>query len=145
MADKQANVLFLQYKKKLLKELGNKATTDEQLNCVGKKMFGSKFRGVYAQNQFPNKTGYYIVNTDIASGPGEHWVAVYSTAKTLYVFDSFGRCTTKLLKHLAKTKKKIVDADHDAEQRGLSEVCGVLSLAWLGVLRDLGIRKALLI
>jgi hypothetical protein len=147
MAEKQANDLFLLYKKKIIKILGNKATTDAELNEVGMRMFPKKFRGVYPQDKFPSKSGYYIVNTDVSTGPGEHWVAVYSTASKLYIYDSFGRCSKKLLKHLTKnnTKKEIVDSQYDAEQFGDSEICGPLCLSWLAVVRDLGIKKALLV
>ena len=37
----------------------------------------------------------------------------------------------------------IEDANSVPDQRGLSEVCGVLSLAWLMAVRDHGIRRSL--
>ena len=55
-----------------------------------KKIFG----GVFARNKIPDipkdKTVAYIVNTDPAHKPGQHWVAFYITKKTVYYFDSYG-------------------------------------------------------
>ena len=53
------------------------------------------FRGVYPRNRLPgNVTQYpsaYVINTDLASGPGEHWVAVWFDHRGVAeYFDSFG-------------------------------------------------------
>jgi hypothetical protein len=49
-----------------------------------------------------------------------------------------------LVKHIAKSGRKIVSSDRkDKEQRGLSVICGHLSLAWLAVVKDLGVRAAI--
>ena len=71
------------------------------------------------------------------------------TAKAIYVFDSFARATIKqLMKILSKKAKhkqiKIVDSDRsDAEQRDESALCGQLCLAWLCVVKQLGVRSDL--
>ena len=97
----------------------------------------------------PNRSGYMIVNVDTSkkiNTDKAHWVAIYQTPKTLYVYDSFGRLTQNVLKLISKkTKKKIVDSKHDPEQYGFTEICGHLAMAWICVVRDLGIRKALTI
>ena len=89
----------------------------------------------------------FIINNDIASGPGEHWVAMYLTAKTAYVFDSFSRKSQTLLKHLTKRlsekQVKIINSDtSDKEQKDSEIICRHLSISWLAVVRDLGIRYA---
>jgi hypothetical protein len=57
------------------------------------------FVGVYALDQLPkrhlvsSKPLAFVVNTDPASKPGEHWVAVYyggNETKTVEYFDSYG-------------------------------------------------------
>ena len=147
--EKKVEDVFRQYKTKLLKVLGRKATYDSDLTRVGKQLFGSKYLGTFPQDKAPlGRTGMAIVNTDVSTGPGVHWVALYLTPKTVYVYDSFARSTSKLLKILtknAKTKKiNMLESDRtDKEQKKTSEICGVLCLAWLAVVQSLGIRAAI--
>ena len=54
------------------------------------------FRGVYPRNKLPHfvdtrRPSAFVINTDQAPGPGEHWVAVWfdGRGKAEY-FDSFG-------------------------------------------------------
>ena len=54
------------------------------------------FRGVYPRNRLPllvdtRLPSAYIINTDVASGPGKHWVAVWFDGRgNAEYFDSFG-------------------------------------------------------
>ena len=141
--------LFLKYKKKIISLVGKKALDDSQLNTLGKQLIGKRFIGVFAQDELPNRVGYMIVNVDTSkhiNTPKAHWVAIYQTSKTLYVYDLFGRLTKNVLTLISKTTtKKIVDSRHDPEQYGYTEICGHLAISWLCVARDLGIRKALTI
>jgi hypothetical protein len=144
----KVEALFQKYKKKFTKQLGSKATYDTDLDRVAKKEFGSKFQGVYAvDDQFLVKNNkFYIINTDTKSGPGEHWVAVYLTTKNLYFYDSFSRDAKSIVPKLVKRfqHRHIIQSDQkDAEQFGSSEICGVLCLAFLSVVRDIGIKQAL--
>jgi hypothetical protein len=95
----------------------------------------------------PDKPGYYIVNTDLYGKPGVHWVSVIITRKRVYVWDSFGRASNKLLKVLSKNSKiankLIVDADYDPEQKISEMLCGQISLAWLLTADEVGIKNAL--
>jgi hypothetical protein len=149
MTERKAEAAFLKYKRKIINSIGNKETTDVQLNALGRDLFGSKYLGTYPQDKAPiGKTGMMIVNTDISSGSGIHWVAVYSTVKTIYVFDSYARPSSKLLKVLfrdAKTRKiNIIDSDRsDSEQRDNTAICGQLSIAWLCVVKQMGIKNAM--
>ena len=143
-----ADPLFKQYKKKIIQELGRKALDDLQINNLGKELIGTKWKGVFAQDKLPNTTGFMVVNTDTSkkiNSDSSHWVGIYQTAKTMFIYDSFGRTTKYVLQLIyAKTKKKIVESKHDAEQHGAnSEICGQLALGWLCVANDLGIRQAL--
>lgn len=149
--EKQAEKLFRKYKAKYIAKLGRHALDNNEIDIFAKSTFGTKYRGSYAQDEkFELKSGYYIINTDIKTGPGEHWISLILTPKTAYVFDSFSRDVKKLVphlaKHIAKSGRKIVSSDRkDKEQRGLSVICGHLSLSFLAVANDLGIRKAILI
>ena len=51
------------------------------------------FIGIYPCDRLPviRSNVSMIINTDISSGPGEHWIAVYVGRNTLYFFDSIGR------------------------------------------------------
>ena len=116
---------------------------------MGRQYIGKKYIGTFAQDKLPNKSGYMIVNTDTSKNINTdncHWVAIYQTTKTLYVYDSFGRNTSFILPIIfKKTKKKIVESKLDPEQYGQSELCGHLALSFLCVAHNLVIRKALTI
>ena len=51
------------------------------------------FQGTFPCDLLPkSKAGMsFIVNTETSRENGQHWVAVYISQKTYYVFDSFGR------------------------------------------------------
>ena len=145
-----ADSLFKKYKKQIIKQLGRKALADDQLDKLGKQLLGKKYIGTFAQDELPSRSGYMIVNVDTSkkiNTPDAHWVGIYSTPKTIFVYDSFGRLTKNVLKLISKTTtKKIVDSKHDPEQYGAnSELCGQLALSWLCVVHESGIRVALTI
>lgn len=79
-----------------------KAITD----CMGSKVF----RGVCASNGFltfeTTETVAMIVNTDVDSGPGEHWLAFYIENEVLEFFDSFGRPPEDFNQHIESYVKK---------------------------------------
>ena len=144
-----AEKAFQKYKKQIIKKMGRAETTDAQLNQQGAKLFGKRYIGAYPQDKVPlGRTGYSIVNNDVSRGPGIHWVGVYLTPKTVYIFDSFARPSASLLKTLTKNAKgkkiKIIDSDKsDQEQFGSTSICGQLCLAWLCVAKKLGVRSAI--
>jgi hypothetical protein len=148
--EKKAETAFKQYKSKIIKAIGNKETTDDQLNRVCRHLFGGKYKGAFPQDKAPFKSGMMILNTDISKGAGLHWVAVYSTPATIYVYDSYARPSASLLKVLSKNAKErkvnIVDSDRsDSEQKDNTEICGQLCIAWLCVVNQMGIKAALTI
>ena len=146
METKVENVFRL-YKNELIQKLGRKALSNDTIDKYSKLLFQSKYKGCNAQNEkFELKQGYYIINTDIASGPGLHWVSLIITPKIAYIYDSFSRDPKKLLPHLLQhlTKYKIVSSDRkDKEQRGDSAICGHNCLAFLLVAQKLGVRSAI--
>ena len=146
--EKEVTNKFRTIKRKLIKVLGRKSTTDQQLSHIGQKLFGKKYIGTFSQDYKPKvspKTQFFIINTDRKGGPGLHWVAVVKNNNTYYIYDSFARHAHKLVPVFTKGKLFIESDKTDAEQRGASEICGVLCLAWLQIVDEFGIRKALLI
>jgi hypothetical protein len=83
--EKQAEKLFRKYKAKYIAKLGRHALDNNEIDIFAKSTFGTKYRGSYAQDEkFELKSGfYYIINTDIKTGPGEHWLAALVTTKTV--------------------------------------------------------------
>jgi hypothetical protein len=148
MTEAEVIKVFNSYKQQLIKQLGTQVTDNIQLDRVAYKLLGARFKGTYSVDTVPiKKSGMFIVNTDLSTGPGIHWVAVLSTSKAVYVFDSFGRKTKNLLKPLVKNakicQKKVIDSDYDVDQKISSFTCGPLSLAWLLCVKELGIKNAL--
>jgi hypothetical protein len=145
-----ADAFFNKVSQMLIKRFGKKAMWNDTIDKYGKSAFGAKWKGCNSQDMIVWKSGYQIINTDTSKKRGEHWVAIYITPTKIYVYDSYGRPTQKLLKILTAESKKrgiqIIDSKPDPEQKGsTSEICGQLSLAWLHVAKQLGIRKAITI
>jgi len=144
---------YNQILKVLRKQHGNGITTNITLDALGKRYFCGVYLGTYPWNKYPiNKLpeyGFAIINTDDSSGDGVHWVAVHNYKNTIYIYDSFGRKSTNLLKGFSKLikkyGKKLVDSKYDAEQADSQEDCGMRCLAWLMIVKCMGVKKALAI
>ena len=142
--------LFKKYKAAFISELGRSAQDTTAVNSIGRREFGSNWGGCHAQDKIKlGKNKYYVINTDFEKGPGEHWVALYTTKKKAYIYDSYGRPVEGLVGHLINTIKTHgftlgpTNLDKHGEQIGYSSaVCAHCSLAFLCVVRDLGIAKA---
>ena len=68
---------------------------DLKLICASDTVLAKYFRGVFSRDNLPSKVVKYpsafIVNTDISTGPGQHWVAVFfNEQKRCFYFDSYG-------------------------------------------------------
>ena len=141
--------LLRPYKQRLLRELGREALYDDQIDAVGRREFKRRWGGVHPSDGVPpvKPNRYYVVNSGFRGGPGSHWVALYiSPAGRVYVYDSFSRWATRIIPATVRKigpEHLVEDANGVPDQRGLSEVCGVLSLAWLMAVRDHGIRRSL--
>ena len=144
--EQQANKLFTKYKTSIIKKLGVHGLSNTEIDEVATNLLKSKYKGSFAQNEkFPKSNGYYIINTDISSGPGIHWLGVKLTPKTAYVYDSFGRDSKNIVPHLVKYlyPRKIVESKRDKEQQNAEIICGHLALSWIAVAHDLSIKHAL--
>ena len=83
------------------------------------------FNSVYSRDIIPDKIkdGAYVVNLDVYSDIGTHWIALYVNNKTVTYFDSFG------IEHISKeikifTNNKNVIANIYREQNYDSVMCG---------------------
>jgi len=147
-----AEARFRTYKAGFIKIYGRGPLDNEKIDDFGREAFKTSWRGVSGQDRVDSdmKPGYYILNSYTPSSPGYHWVAMHVTSGgKVHVYDSYARSAARVLMELGGRRKKenraaMIDSDRsDAEQRGDTAVCGQLSLAWLMVVRDMGIRSAL--
>jgi hypothetical protein len=92
----------------------------------------SFFEGVYSIDNLPskiNKDKYAVViNSDVESGKGLHWVCVYCTPTKLIYFDSLGP-TLLASPHFAKfllkhSENKTIIYSNQALQHVLATTCG---------------------
>jgi len=148
-----AFVLYNKYVRKYKRVYGVKNTMyDDDLLKLGKKLFGSRFQGVYSVDTVPKmKTGgMAIVNVSKSTSKdgGSHWCSLYKKGKTIYIYDSYGRDSRSLLPSLVKKLKgngmKFADSDRmDKEQSETARNCGIRTLGFLSVIKDLGIKQAM--
>lgn len=140
------------YYNKFLREIaiplvGNGVTIGADLAVVGKKLFGDKFAGVFPSNRIPPLKPpalYTILNLDEHDEPGSHWIALAKDNLVVWVYDSFGRPTQRILPDIGQ-KFDFFDVDADAEQLARETNCGARSLAWLMVFECFGPEVAKLI
>lgn len=134
----QIDKLYKSTVRNISKMIGNdKSTTNVQLDELGKLLFGVKWSGVYAADQFPNFSGnkkYAIMNLDESWMNGSHWIAVIKDNSNLLVYDSFGRPAKDLIPDLEERfiqngGKKIINTEDDAEQSKQQASCGQRSLS----------------
>lgn len=143
MSERKAMRLYNKILNKIQRKIGNGITDSEQLNKLGKKMFGKKYLGTFPYDLAPQKNGYCIVNLDDKTMSGSHWVGVIIKLPNMYIYDSFGRETMSILPNF-----KIAiphDTDHDIEQSDTEENCGQRSMVSLKVYDKLGLKSYLLL
>lgn len=143
--DKRANTLFLKYKRQIENSIGKQSTALGQLDEIGHFLFANKWAGVYTADESPNFTGgrkYAIFNLDKKGEPGSHWVAVVKkSAKSIIIWDSFGRQAQEILPELTN-KYSIIEPDRDTDQRIDENDCGQNSLSFLMLYDRQGWRYA---
>ena len=120
--------------------VGIGAMMTTELDRVGSAMFGDKYIGTFAYDQWNHtKHGYQIINLDVSTKPGSHWIAMHNDGQNMLVYDSFGR---EVIPADTDGLIKIHHTENDAEQDILENNCGQRCLAWLKVVNDLGIDIA---
>jgi len=132
---------------KLVGKLGNAALSGGTLVDQCAKIAGIAFSGVYMQNQIPPlKNSTFIMNNDVTTGPGEHWVTGVINGKTIHVYDSFGRKSKNLLPIFTQQVKakgyKVKNTDlSDQDQYGNTSVdCGHRCISALNIYKQHGLR-----
>lgn len=118
-------------------------TNNFDLDLIGSRIFGFKFRGVFAADRLPelNRGHSCIANTDPSDLPGTHWIALArSNSDKIYFYDSFGRSPKKLMPMLKRRYrgKKILYDTKDKEQELDETNCGARALAWIYLFYKLG-------
>lgn len=152
LAKSRVDEVFNEHKKNIIHILGRDALSNVDIDKFGKSAFRTHWGGCMSEDTVilnpRNANKYYILNTGNKRSTGIHWTGLYiGSGKTIYAYDSFGRHSSLILRqliHQAKHKDyKIVESNHDHEQRGYSALCGQISLSWLLAAKDLGIKNAL--
>ena len=130
---------------------GDKTTYLGELNGVGKKLLGIRFKGVFPSDKIPrlnDLSPYCILNLDKSTEPGSHWIALAKNGDKDHtmVYDSFGRNNYQIIRELTYSGNgRVIDVDRDAEQSILQTNCGARSLSWLCIYDQWGEDVAKLI
>ena len=134
--DKKAHQMYNQILNKVVEPMvGDDITYQDGLDKAGNNMFCRRFKGVFASDKIPRLNDlkkYAILNLDRSNEQGSHWIAIaFENGKT-YVYDSFGRKSSRIIPTLFHSGNgRIMDADYDSEQKIKENNCGARSLAWL--------------
>jgi len=139
---------FRKYKREIIELVGEGPMTNIDIDQICKSHFGKEYIGTFPQDKIPlNKKGYAIINVDREGKPGSHWVALVFSNSHCYIFDSFGRYSSKLLPILIKNLKHkhiiAIDSKHNKEQAENTDICGQLSIAFLMTVEKFGIENVI--
>lgn len=119
--------------------LGDQTTYLSQLEKVGRKLFGIKFKGVFTSDKIPklnDLSPYCILNLDKSYEGGSHWIALVKLPgkKGALIYDSFGRDYKKIIPDLMLAGNgRIINTDDDSEQQIEETNCGQRCLAFIMV------------
>ena len=131
--------------------IGNSITYMTQLQQVGRKLFKTKFKGVFASDKIPRLTDiapYCILNLDKSNEKGSHWIALIKLKDTndSIIYDSFGRDYKAIFPNVKLSGDgRIRNTDRDAEQKINEDDCGARSLAFICMFDKYGKDLSLLI
>jgi hypothetical protein len=150
--EKKAEELYNHILKKIVyPQTGDKSTYSNDLDRVGRKLLGIKFKGVFPSDKIPKLNDlkpYCILNLDKSTESGSHWISLAKLVGTRdsIVYDSFGRDNKQIIPDLQYSGNgTIQNTDRDAEQKIEETDCGARCLAWLVLLDNYGLEYAKLI
>ena len=110
-----------------------------------------KFIGVFALDKLPKKTikkpASLIINTDVSSKKGDHWVALLLTKNQAYYFDSFGLqiIDHQILSFLSQQKFRKVTYSNKCIQSITSDKCGLFCILFIKTVKtELNIKNFLI-
>lgn len=99
------------------------------------------FRGVFTSDMLPKKMRRFesgVVNLDIATGPGTHWVCYYNDPKNDFVeyFDPFGEhvfasILPNIKKYLLSSGKHDIGYNSSFLQHPVSVKCGYFCMKYI--------------
>ncbi|GFS72857.1 uncharacterized protein NPIL_3781 [Nephila pilipes] len=104
------------------------------------------FKGVYAADYIPNLRPYneaaIVVNTDISTGKGVHWLALYYKNGKLEFFDSFGRGPEYFQPHISKYVRNYPHVEYERTRLQIRDdlMCGYYSIFYI-LKRSFGISS----
>jgi hypothetical protein len=92
-----------------------------------------EFRGVYSMDKVPDYllNGGYVINTQSANLPGEHWLAVHVTSDLIQVFDPLGMYYPSTLVTKLERMQQPVRYNDVMYQNPLTFLCGNYCVDWL--------------
>jgi hypothetical protein len=151
--EKQIELVYNKILKQIIEPLSGDGTTYlTELNGIGKKLFGVKFKGVFPSDKIPklnDLSPYAILNLDTSKQPGSHWIAIakYPDKNKTLLYDSFARKGSKIIKSLSYSGNgRIINSDlKDREQDVMETNCGARCLSYLVVVEKYGFDAAKLI
>ena len=122
--------------------IGKTTTYQGELDKLGNRILGTKFKGVHAKDDSPAlKNGEMcILNMDKKSEPGSHWVALVRHNGEFIMYDSFGRSALMKKEFAPVLGKGLKMTDPDPEQRTEEKNCGARCLTALLIYKLWGIR-----
>ena len=85
----------------------------------------------------------YVVNTDVSSGGGVHWLAVMDDAGDRYMNDPLGEVGKDQRRELERLQPDATWAEDDAEQRPDQKDCAVRALVALAIGLHCGVEEFL--
>ena len=143
--------LYKQLSKNNKRPYNGGTTSNSELELLGKQFIGSKFIGVFAVDSKINlgklKQVYFIINNDKIGQPGQHWISVVKSNNNLYVHDTFGRPSKKLIKvfydKMYGSGYNIKDTDNDKEQGPYQMDCGIRAVSSLMIAKKHGVKSFL--
>lgn len=77
------------------------------------------------------RCGYYIMNSQIHTLPGQHWIAMNVGRHTINLFDPFGFFYPGPLVNRLTSTGKIIKFNYRKYQKFLSTNCGEICIMWL--------------
>lgn len=140
----KAEEIYERILKEMYKKVGKKTTYSDTLHKCGKRLWSTKFKGVYSADTLPSlaKGQLCIANLDKSWESGSHWVGIgKDKSGTTLVYDSFGRDIYQILPELSRFTN-VRSTEQDAEQEDEETDCGARCLAFLYILNKYGKKYA---
>ena len=100
------------------------------------------FVGTFALDKLPQKKikvpASFIINNDVSSKKGDHWVSLLITKNQAFYFDSFGLpiIDKQILRFLSRQKFKKVTYSNKCIQSIYSDKCGLFCILFIKIVKN---------